>query len=118
MSELQPARGLENERGQLVEHVEDFQAHQDKRCDHQIKAKMHDGLENQILRAARRISLKAVHQTQYALRKTSARRVPRRQLETEGFRRRGSDAFVANLFLAGGLLFDAASCLFTRRRKS
>jgi hypothetical protein len=27
-------------------------------------------------------------------------------IETEGFRRRGSDAFVANLFLAGGLLFD------------
>jgi hypothetical protein len=26
---------------------------------------------------------------------------------TEGFRRRGSDAFVANLFLDGGLLFDA-----------
>ena len=29
-------------------------------------------------------------------------------IETEGFRRRGSDAFVANLFLAGGLLFDAS----------
>jgi hypothetical protein len=27
-------------------------------------------------------------------------------IETEGFRRRGSDALVANLFLAGGLLFD------------
>ena len=27
-------------------------------------------------------------------------------IETEGLRRRGSDAFVANLFLAGGLLFD------------
>ena len=27
-------------------------------------------------------------------------------IETEGLRRRGSDAFVANLFFAGGLLFD------------
>jgi hypothetical protein len=27
---------------------------------------------------------------------------------TEGFRRRGSDAVVANLFLAGGLLLDAS----------
>jgi hypothetical protein len=27
---------------------------------------------------------------------------------TEGFRRRGSDAIVANLFLARGLLFDAS----------
>jgi hypothetical protein len=29
-------------------------------------------------------------------------------MKTEGLRRRGSDAFVANLFLAGGLLFDAS----------
>jgi hypothetical protein len=28
---------------------------------------------------------------------------------TEGFRRRGSDALVANLFLVGGLLLDASS---------
>lgn len=27
-------------------------------------------------------------------------------IETEGLRRRGSDGFVANLFLTGGLLFD------------
>ena len=32
-------------------------------------------------------------------------------IETEGFRRRGSDAFVANLFLAGGFLLDVPACL-------
>jgi hypothetical protein len=37
---------------------------------------------------------------------------------TEGLRRRGSDAFVASLFLPGGLLFDASFLLFTRRGKS
>src|SRR5215510_10180414 len=36
----------------------------------------------------------------------------------EGFRRRGSDAVVANPFLTGGLLFDARYLLvFTHRRK-
>ena len=29
-------------------------------------------------------------------------------MEQKDLRRRGSDAFVANLFLAGGLLFDAS----------
>jgi hypothetical protein len=43
-----------------------------------------------------------------ALERRSARRTLRRQTGTEGFRRRGSDNFVANLFLAGGLLFDAS----------
>ncbi len=32
----------------------------------------------------------------------------RRQLEQKDLRRRGSDAFVANLFLTGGLLVDAS----------
>ena len=30
------------------------------------------------------------------------------QIKTEGLRRRGSDAFVANTFLTGGLLLDAS----------
>ena len=35
---------LENERGQLVERVDGLQAHENERYDHQIKAKMHEGL--------------------------------------------------------------------------
>jgi hypothetical protein len=31
---------LENERGQLIERIDDVQAHENKRYDHQIKAKM------------------------------------------------------------------------------
>jgi len=54
------------------------------------------------------VEFKAVNQTQYASERTSARRPLRRQLEQKDLRRRGSDAFVANLFLAGGLLFDAS----------
>jgi hypothetical protein len=38
-------RALENELGQLVERVDDLQADENKGCVHQIKAKMHDGLE-------------------------------------------------------------------------
>jgi len=33
------------------------------------------------------------------------------QIKTEGLRRRGSDAFVANPFLTGGLLLDASFLL-------
>jgi hypothetical protein len=54
------------------------------------------------------VEFKAVNQTQYASERTSARRTLRRQLEQKDLRRRGSDAFVANLFLTGGLLFNAS----------
>jgi hypothetical protein len=35
---------LENERDQLIERVDSLQAHQDQRCDHQVKAEMHEEL--------------------------------------------------------------------------
>src|ERR1700681_1658584 len=37
--------GLENEQGQLIKRIGDFEAHQNQRGDHQIKAEMHEGLE-------------------------------------------------------------------------
>jgi hypothetical protein len=40
---------LENERGQLVERVDGLEAHQNERYDHQIKAKMHEGLATRCL---------------------------------------------------------------------
>jgi hypothetical protein len=36
---------LSKKRGQLVERVKNFQPHENQRCDHQIIAKMHAGLE-------------------------------------------------------------------------
>ena len=79
--EFQPPRS-ENEPGQLIERVEDFQAHEDERCVHQIKAKMHEGLKNQILLAAR-ADFAARPQTKLNMRceRTSARRTLRRQDE-------------------------------------
>jgi hypothetical protein len=38
---------LKNERSQLIERVGDFQAHENKRRDHQIKAKMHEKFETE-----------------------------------------------------------------------
>jgi hypothetical protein len=35
---------LENERDQLIERVDSLQAHKDQRCDHQVKAEMHEEL--------------------------------------------------------------------------
>jgi hypothetical protein len=49
-----------------------------------------------------RISRKAVNQTQYALQKGERPTNSLSAIETEGFRRRGSVALVANLFLTGG----------------
>ena len=71
---------LENERGQLVERVDGLQAHENERYDHQIKAKMHEGLATKILLAARG-SRKAVNQTQRASGRAIARQTIRRQLE-------------------------------------
>jgi hypothetical protein len=38
------ASDSENERGQMVERVDRLEAHKNERYDHQIKAKMHEGL--------------------------------------------------------------------------
>jgi hypothetical protein len=37
--------GLENEQRQLIKRIGDFEADQNQRGDHQIKAEMHEGLE-------------------------------------------------------------------------
>jgi len=99
----------------LIERVEDFQAHEDERGVHQIKAKMHGELENQILLAARADFAARPQPNSICVAKGRAPDEPfvgktnsSWQLKTEGFRRRGSDALVANLFLTGGLLFDAS----------
>ena len=43
--------GLKNEQRQLIERIGNFEADQNQRCDHQIKAKMHEGLETIYLAA-------------------------------------------------------------------
>jgi D-aminopeptidase len=65
----------------LVERVENLQAHEDERCVHQIKAKMHEGLKAKYFLRPARISPDVMNQTQYALRRRSARRTLRRQDE-------------------------------------
>jgi hypothetical protein len=75
------ARGLENQRGQLVERVDGLQAHNNERHDHQIKAKMHEGLATKIILAARG-SRKVMNQNSNAHpQRTIARQPIRRQLE-------------------------------------
>jgi hypothetical protein len=56
----------------LIERVGDFDAHENKRYDHQIRAKMHELLETKSFPS--RISRKAVNQIQYASERASARR--------------------------------------------
>jgi len=92
----------------LIERVNDLDAHENERSDHQIEAKMHERVETKKLPLARADLAKAVNQIQYASERASGPVNSVSATGTEGFRRRGSDAFVANLFLAGGLLFDAS----------
>jgi hypothetical protein len=40
---------LENERGQLIERVGKLQADENQGCDHQTRAKMHEGLKTKVL---------------------------------------------------------------------
>ena len=51
------ARVSDNERDQLIERVDDLQAHQDESCDHQIKAEMHEELATKCLLPRARIAL-------------------------------------------------------------
>jgi hypothetical protein len=71
---------LENERRQLVQRVDRLQAHNNERCDHQIKAKMHERLATKRL-VATRGSRKVVNQTQCAFGAAIARQTIRRPLE-------------------------------------
>ena len=65
------AWNLENERGQLIERVNDLDAHENERCDHQIEAKMHERFETKKLPLARADLAKAVNQIQYASERAS-----------------------------------------------
>jgi hypothetical protein len=63
----QPApANLQNEASQLIERVNNLHAHQNERCDHEIKTKMHEGLAPNIL-AARAVLRRTGNQTQYSL---------------------------------------------------
>lgn len=88
---------LESEHRQLIERVDRLQADQEKRCDHQIIAEMHRTACNRRL-ACGADRAGVVNQTRWATENTIARRNTRRRWEAESFRRRGSNAFVANPF--------------------
>jgi hypothetical protein len=44
---------LKNKQRQLIERIGDFEADQNQRCDHQIKAEMHERLETKYFRGLR-----------------------------------------------------------------
>ena len=101
-------KGALEKRHQLIERVENFQPHQHKCRHHQIIAKVHAGIETNVS-----LGLSSIRD------RPSTKPGTRRKesapgdgcvgnTKKKGLRRRGSDAFVANLFLAGGLLFDAS----------
>ena len=92
--------------GQLIKCINDFKAQQNKRCVHQIKIEMHQRLETKCFLRPERISREVMNQTQYASEQGQRPAKASPAKETEGFRRRGSVGFVANLFLAGGFVFD------------
>jgi hypothetical protein len=53
---------LENEQRQLIKRIGDFEADQNQRGDHQIKAEMHEGLETKYFRGLRRPCAKDANQ--------------------------------------------------------
>ena len=72
--------GLQNEHRQLVKGIGDFEADQNQRGDHQIKAEMHEGLETKYSRGPP-ISRKIANQIHCVSGHTSARLFYRMQLE-------------------------------------
>jgi hypothetical protein len=107
---------LENERGQLVERVDGLQAHQNERYDHQIKAKMHEGLATKILLAAR--IARGREPNSMRIRKSDRPANYSSAIETESLRRRGSEVMPSSRTSSvGGLLFDASSLLVHAPRK-
>jgi hypothetical protein len=91
-------RFSKHECGQLIERVDRFQTNNDE-CKHQyIKANMHLVIATRIFPAAARVSRQAVNQTRYARGINYRRASLSPTIGREGFRRRGSDAFVANPF--------------------
>jgi len=108
---------LENQRGQLVQRVDGLQAHDNERYDHQIKAKMHEGLATKIILASRGLR-KVVNQTQCASVKGDRPANYSSAIGTESLRRRGSEVMPSSRTSSfGGLLFDASSLLVHALRK-
>jgi hypothetical protein len=95
---------LENERRQLIERIDHLQADEKERCDHQIRAKMHESLKPNVRCGPRRSRagpeirlITALVMTGFRFCADFASASLHQQLETAGFRRRGRDAFVVNL---------------------
>ena len=93
---------LQHEHRQLIQRIGHFEANQNQRRDHQIKAEMHLGLETRLSQPA-----PGANQIRDVPEHQRVRLFLWRRMEQKGFRRRGSGAFVASLFLSGGLCFDA-----------
>jgi hypothetical protein len=101
---------LVDELGQLIERVNGLKAHENKRRVHQIKIEMHQRLETKCFLRPRADIARGRKPNSVRVGKGERPAKASPAKETEGFRRRGSDGFVANLFLAGGFVFDD-SCL-------
>jgi hypothetical protein len=113
MTENLPEAGgnrSKNKQRQLIERIGDFEAHQNQRGDHQIKAEMHERLETNTFAACADpvppTPSKMTPTKITACRDTRASGCSIVSTGTEGLRRRGSDALVASLFLSGGLCSD------------
>jgi hypothetical protein len=108
----------ENQRRQLVERVDGLQAHNNERCDHQIKAKMHERLATKNTCCRARGSREVMNQTQMRIRKGDRPANYSSAMGTESLRRRGSEVMPSSRTSSvGGLLFDASSLLVHALRK-
>ncbi|MDE2601761.1 MAG: hypothetical protein KGL62_05240, partial [Bradyrhizobium sp.] len=91
------ALALHDQCCQLIKRVAGFQSEQNKSRDHHVETKMHGGLAtDRVLWRADRAGI--LNQTRCTAENIIARRNISPARRTESFRRRGRDAFVANLF--------------------
>jgi hypothetical protein len=104
---IRTGKALENQRSQLVERVDRLEAHQNERYDHQIKAKMHEGVATKCFLPCARIA-QGREPNSGRVERAIARRTSRRQLEQKA----SAAAEVmpsSRTSSVGGLLFDASS---------
>jgi hypothetical protein len=80
---------LENEQRQLIKRIGDFEAHQNQRCDHQIKAEMHERLETKYFRGQRRSRVRGRQQNSLRVGTRERPAILPHVTGTEGLRRRG-----------------------------
>ena len=108
---------LENERGQLVERVDGHQAHKDERDDHQIEAKMHEGLAAKCFLPRVQIA-QGREPNSVGIRKGDRPANYSSAIGRESLRRRGSEVMPSSRTSSvGGLLFDASFLLVHAPRK-